>query len=54
MWKSLYGPSLIGTMINWIGVWVIYLIENRISWILTPIAVICTVITVISHIKSKK
>lgn len=54
MWKSVYGPSLIGTVLNWIGVWVVYLMENRISWTLTPIAIMWTILAVIAHFKSKK
>lgn len=54
MWKSFIRPGLIGASLNWLGVLVVYLIEGRISWALTPIAILWTVLTIVAYRKVKQ
>ena len=54
MWKSVIRPSLIGTILNGLGILIIYLIESRISWTLTILTLFWAGVFIYAFIKSKK
>jgi hypothetical protein len=54
MWKSVIRPSLIGTILNGLGILIIYLIESRISWTLTILTLFWAGVFIYDFIKSKK
>jgi hypothetical protein len=54
MWESFIKPGLIGAILNWIGVLVVFLIDGRISEVLTPLAIFWTVLTIVAYRKVKQ
>lgn len=54
MWETILKTSIFAGTLNWICVGVVYVLENRISYILAPQAIIWTVLGVISYIKTRK
>lgn len=54
MWNSFIRPGLIGAILNWLGVLVVYLIEGRISVVLTSLAILWTVLSIVAYRKVKQ